>query len=50
VILIGTRAANTKGEPPGGTPAEITGVAFPGEVNGTAQLPPRRDEETTFPA
>ena len=25
VILIGLRAANTKGEPPGGTPAEITG-------------------------
>jgi hypothetical protein len=24
VVLIGLRAANTKGEPPGGTPAEIT--------------------------
>jgi predicted MFS family arabinose efflux permease len=27
VILIGLRAANTKGEPPAGTPAEITGEA-----------------------
>jgi predicted MFS family arabinose efflux permease len=26
VVLIGLRAANTKGEPPGGTPSEITGV------------------------
>lgn len=33
VVLIGLRAANTKGEVPGGTPAEITGVA----VNGTAR-------------
>jgi len=33
VVLIGLRAANTKGEFSGGTSAEITGV----EVNGTAQ-------------
>jgi len=47
VILIGLRAANTKGEPPGGTSAEITGVAITGEVNGAAQLSARSDEETT---
>jgi predicted MFS family arabinose efflux permease len=45
VVLIGLRAANTKGEFSGGTSAEITGV----EVNGTAQFPARRDEETTLP-
>ena len=27
VVLIGLRAANTKGEPPGGMPTEITGAA-----------------------
>jgi hypothetical protein len=49
VILIGLRAANTKGEPPGGTPAEITGVAITGEVNDTTGFPARHDGETTFP-
>jgi EmrB/QacA subfamily drug resistance transporter len=49
VILIGLRAANTKGEPPGGTPAEITGVAITGEVNDTTGFPALHDEETTFP-
>jgi hypothetical protein len=50
VVLIGLRAANTKGEPPAGTPAEITGVAIAGEVNGTARLSAHSDEETTFHA
>lgn len=50
VVFIGLRAANTKGEPPGGTPTEIAGVAIPGEVNGTAQFPAHSDEETTFHA
>jgi EmrB/QacA subfamily drug resistance transporter len=49
VILIGLRAANTKGEPPGGTPTEITSVAITGEVNGTTGFPALHDEETTFP-
>jgi hypothetical protein len=49
VVLIGLRAANTKGEPPGGTTPEITGVAIPGEVNGAAQFPGHGDEETTLP-
>ena len=48
--LIGLRAANTKGEPPGGTPTEITGVAIPGEGNSTARFPAHSDEETTFHA
>jgi len=48
VILIGLRAANTKGEPPGGTSAEITGVAITGEMHGAAQSPARSDEETPF--
>ena len=50
VVLIGLRAANTKGEPPGGTSAEITGVAIPGEVKGTGKFPAHSDEETTFHA
>ena len=50
VVLIGLRAANTKGEPPGGTPTEITGVAIPGEGNSTARFPAHSDEETTFRA
>jgi predicted MFS family arabinose efflux permease len=50
VVLIGLRAANTKGEPPGGTPTEMTGVAIPGEGNSTAQFPAHSDEETTFHA
>jgi hypothetical protein len=37
VVLIGLRGANTKGEPPGGTPAEITGVAIGDTVNDTTQ-------------
>ena len=49
VVLIGLRAANTKGEPPGGTSAEITGITMPGEANGTAQVAARGDEETTRP-
>ena len=32
VILVGLRAANTKGEPPGGVPAEITGIAVAREL------------------
>jgi hypothetical protein len=36
VMLIGLRAANTKGEPPGGTRSESTGIASPGEMHGTA--------------
>jgi EmrB/QacA subfamily drug resistance transporter len=49
VILIGLRAANTKGEPSGGTPAEITGVTITSEVNGTSQFPAHSGEKTTLP-
>jgi len=49
VILIGLRAANTKGEPPGGTSAEIAGVAITVEANDTAGFPALNDEETTLP-
>jgi EmrB/QacA subfamily drug resistance transporter len=49
VIAIGLRAANTKGEPPGGTPTEITGVAISDEAHGTTRFPAVGDEETTFP-
>jgi EmrB/QacA subfamily drug resistance transporter len=35
VVFIGLRAANTKGEPPGGTPTEITGVDIGDAVHGT---------------
>jgi predicted MFS family arabinose efflux permease len=49
VVLIGLRAANTKGEPPGGTPTEITGVDIPDAVNGRGMSPARNDEETTLP-
>ena len=49
VILIGLRAANTKGEPPGGTPAEITGLANTGAVNDSTRFPAISDEETTLP-
>jgi predicted MFS family arabinose efflux permease len=45
VILIGLRAANTKGEPPGGTTQEITGVALASEPDGTARLPALTDED-----
>ncbi len=48
VILIGLRAANTKGEPPGGTQAEITSVAISADANGTTGFPALNDEETTF--
>jgi EmrB/QacA subfamily drug resistance transporter len=44
VVVIGLRAANTKGEPPGGTPAELVGT-----VNDTARLPSVNDEGTPFP-
>lgn len=44
VILIGLRAANTEGEPPDGTPTEITG-----EVDDTTGFPALHDEETMFP-
>jgi EmrB/QacA subfamily drug resistance transporter len=50
VILIGLRAANTKGEPPGGTPAGSAGAAVPGAVTGTAPCPAHSDEKTTLPA
>jgi EmrB/QacA subfamily drug resistance transporter len=50
VILIGLRAANTKGEPPGGTPAEITGVPVTDAVNDAARFAASSDEETTFSA
>jgi EmrB/QacA subfamily drug resistance transporter len=43
VVLIGLRAGNTKGEPPGGTPAEITGVDIAGAANGTEAAPARGD-------
>jgi EmrB/QacA subfamily drug resistance transporter len=49
VVLIGLRATNTKGEPPGGTPAEITGVANTDPVN-DATRSAASTEETTFPA
>jgi EmrB/QacA subfamily drug resistance transporter len=48
VVLIGLRAANTKGEPPGGTTAEITGITITGEMNG-AGFPAHSDEETPLP-
>ncbi len=43
VIVIGLRTANTKGEPPGGTPAEVT-VATRGEAAGAPG-----EEEPTYP-
>src|SRR5215471_12936862 len=49
VVLIGLRAANTKGEPPGETPAEITGTAVGDAMNGTTQFPAFSKEETTIP-
>jgi EmrB/QacA subfamily drug resistance transporter len=49
VILIGLRAANTKGEPPGGTPAETTGTAVGDVVNGTTQFTAFSEEQTTIP-
>jgi hypothetical protein len=42
VILIGLRAANTKGEPPGGTPTEITDGAIASEVSDTTGEPQAR--------
>jgi EmrB/QacA subfamily drug resistance transporter len=50
VILIGLRTANTKGEPPGGTPAEITGVAVTDAVNDATGIAASSDEETASPA
>ena len=50
VIPIGLRAANTKGEPPGGTLTEITGVAVTDAVNDATRSAASSDEETTFPA
>jgi EmrB/QacA subfamily drug resistance transporter len=47
VVLIGLRAANTKGEPPGGTSAEITGVDIGDAANGTAQFPAQSDAESS---
>jgi EmrB/QacA subfamily drug resistance transporter len=44
VVLIGLRAGNTKGEPPGGTPTEITGVDITGALNGTSMIPAFNDE------
>jgi EmrB/QacA subfamily drug resistance transporter len=49
VILIGLRAANTKGEPPGGTPTEITGPAVADAVNDASRFAAASDEEMTFP-
>jgi EmrB/QacA subfamily drug resistance transporter len=46
VVLIGLRAANTKGEPPGGTPAEITEVDIADAADGS-QSAASIDEETT---
>jgi EmrB/QacA subfamily drug resistance transporter len=43
VILIGLRAANTKGEPPGGTPAETTGIAVTGAENDAIRVATSRD-------
>ena len=50
VILIGLRAANTKGEPPGGAPAEISGVDIADAMNDSTRFAASSDEETTFPA
>jgi len=50
VILIGLRAANTKGEPPGGTPTEITGVAVADTVNDATRFAASSEEETASPA
>ncbi len=48
VVLIGLRTANTKGEPLGGTPAEITGVDVPGAAaNRVPRSPASAGEETT---
>lgn len=47
VILIGLRAANTKGEPPGGTPVQVTGIAAADAANDTIRFQPS-DEETPF--
>jgi EmrB/QacA subfamily drug resistance transporter len=44
VALIGLRVANTKGEPPGGTPTQANGAA-----NDTTRLSALTDEETKFP-
>ena len=43
VVIIGLRAGNTKGEPPGGTPAEITGVDTAGAASGDGPAPARGD-------
>jgi EmrB/QacA subfamily drug resistance transporter len=50
VIVIGLRAANTKGEPPGGTSAEITGISIPGAANSAAQFPARTGNDTPLSA
>jgi hypothetical protein len=47
VVLIGLRAANTKGEPPGGTPAEITEEGIADGANGS-RFAASTDEETIF--
>jgi hypothetical protein len=46
VVLIGLRAANTKGKPPGGTPVDITEVGIADAANGSRFAAPI-DEETT---
>ena len=48
VVLIGLRTANTKGEPPGGTPAEITEADTADVANGS-RFAASVDKETTFP-
>src|SRR5262249_29586694 len=44
VVLIGLRAGNTKGEPPGGTPTEITGADIADPVHGTGTSRALNDE------
>jgi EmrB/QacA subfamily drug resistance transporter len=49
VVLVGLRAANTKGEPPGGTPTDIPTVAITGEVDDPTGFPVRNDEQSALP-
>ena len=47
VVLIGLRAANTKGEPPGGTPADVTEVDIADAANGSRFAAPTDEERTS---
>jgi EmrB/QacA subfamily drug resistance transporter len=49
VVLIGLRAANTKGEPPAERSIEITGAAIGGAADDTTRFPAINHEETEFP-